>query len=156
LLKDQHTEEILTEQNGKPKERGSSTRVIVIDDDTMLRDFLQRCLRKAGYEVITARNGVEGLCVMKDQKFDLVVSDIFMPDADGLEVLRQLRQFQNRIPLLMMSGGSKNLPDDFLKIANALGATATLAKPFTAREFLDAVEKIIRPGRGDTGDSDPP
>ncbi len=123
-------------------------KILVIDDDAMLREFLNKCLTKAGYQVTTARDGAEGIRSLKKARFDLVICDVFMPEADGLEVLQQTRKLEAKpTPILMVSGGSPNMTDDFLRIAGVMGATSTLPKPFNSRDLLNAVAELLQRNR---------
>src|SRR5258705_12119044 len=119
------------------------TRVLVIDDDDLLRKALCGALAEAGYEVIDAGNGVAGLRLYSEQGADLVLVDIFMPEMDGLQVIRALRTKVPRPKLIAMSGGGQAGREDILKIAAALGAERTLTKPFTAHALLDALRDLL-------------
>lgn len=118
-------------------------RILVIDDEPQVRGFLEKVLMRAGYEVSTAKNGAEGLYIFEIEPFDLILTDIFMPDQDGLEVLRDLTHKAPDIPVIVTSGGSPDMPQDFLKFAKALGADVTLPKPFDQAQLLDAIERLL-------------
>ncbi len=120
------------------------TRVLVIDDDPQMRSFMEKCLTRAGYEVTLARDGAEGLYIFDIEPFDLIITDLFMPDRDGLEVLRDIHRKAHAVPILVISGGSPDMPQDFLQFASALGADTTLSKPFGPDELLDAVSKLLQ------------
>jgi CheY-like chemotaxis protein len=119
------------------------TRVLVIDDDDLLRRALCGALAEAGYEVIDAANGVAGLRLYHERGIDLVLVDIFMPEMDGLQVLRALRTEVPRPKLIAMSGGGRAGREDILKIAAALGADRTLTKPFAAHDLLEAMRDLL-------------
>jgi DNA-binding response OmpR family regulator len=116
----------------------------VIEDDLELRQMLQQTLVLAGYEVRTAADGKEAgrLCQIKSP--DLVITDIYMPNKDGLEVIMDLRASFPRTKIIAMSGQltTKNM----LPVATTLGAARTLTKPFLPHELLSVVEEILPSG----------
>lgn len=127
-------------------------RILLVDDDTLVRDSLAIALESAGYVVVTAANGDEGLVALTDQRFDAVILDMLMPEREGIETIREIRKTDQLLPVLAISGGDKTGWSDFLRMASVLGATDTLAKPFTASELLRRVERLlIRPETGSTG-----
>jgi len=114
-----------------------------MEDDEVFRSALRVILEEAGYEVTDAADGAAGLRRYRETGADLVLVDIFMPEADGLEVIRALRSEVPRPKLVAMSGGAQAGQDDILKIAAALGAARTLRKPFTARDLLSAIRDLL-------------
>lgn len=118
-------------------------KALVIDDNEMVRDFVARCLRRAGHETVTAGNGREGLARFASGHFDLVISDIFMPECDGLEVMKELRGRAPGTAVILMSGGAPSIDQDYLGIGARLGASATLKKPFLPGELLVAVDAAL-------------
>lgn len=116
------------------------TRVLVIDDDPLVRATLRAILDAAGFEVVLASDGLDGLAEFKRRRADLVITDIVMPDMEGIETIRQLRAHEPPVPILAISGGGRGVPLDYLRMAQQLGATASLSKPFEADEFLAAVD----------------
>jgi len=119
------------------------TRVLVLEDDDHLRGALRMILEGVGYEVTEAADGAAGLSLYHESGADLVLVDIFMPEVDGLEVIRALRTEVPRPKLVAMSGGGQAGRKDILTIAAALGAQRTLKKPFAARDLLDAVRDLL-------------
>ncbi len=119
---------------------GEQRRILVVDDDEMVRSLLQRTLEKAGYDVITAANGQEALDRMSQFDVSLVLLDIMMPGLDGFEVLERMPQHLN-IPVIMLSG----MRDETTKIASlGLGADDYIAKPFSAGELLARIQAKLR------------
>jgi len=118
------------------------TTVAVIDDQALMRDMMAVALRRQGFQVIAAANGREALQKLADVKVDVVVTDIFMPEADGIEVLRELRRRDPDMPVIAVSGGSLQMPGDFLRMASVLGAARTLSKPFRPDELVEAVRTL--------------
>ena len=114
--------------------------ILVIDDEDSLRDALRRNLQKAGYHVIEANEGRQGLQQLASFPVNLVLIDIFMPGKEGLETIRELRRSYPNIPVIAMSGGGSKGMADVLGVATLLGARRTLLKPFTGQELLEAVQ----------------
>jgi CheY-like chemotaxis protein len=117
--------------------------ILIIDDDDSLRDGLLRTLRKEGYTIMEASGGGRGLKQLERSPVDLVLLDMFMPDKDGLETIRELRRTHPGIRIIAMSGGGFKGTVDVLHVAELLGARRTLAKPFTREELLDAVHETL-------------
>jgi DNA-binding NtrC family response regulator len=121
--------------------------ILLIDDDDGLRRMLAQMLTRAGYEVTEAVNGRDGLWKLRQKKADLVVTDLIMPDQEGLETIMALKQEFPGIKVIAMSGGARMSGHDFLPAALGLGAAATLKKPFARDEFLQTVAKFAGPGK---------
>ncbi len=117
-------------------------KILVADDDPAARECLCRSLAQAGYKVTAAANGRQALELFSCQPFDLVITDILMPDCDGLEVLRHIRQVRPQVPVVAISGADDEL---FRQDAAGLGATFVLPKPFTAAELHAAVRRALPP-----------
>ncbi len=123
-------------------------RILVIDDDEQFRPMLRRMLQCAGYEVVAAANGMEGIRLIRREPADLVITDIFMPEKEGLETIRELHQEFPQLKIIAISGGSDQTQEfSALPYAGKLGATGTLAKPFRRDELL----KLVRDVLGDEG-----
>lgn len=115
-------------------------RVLIIDDEVPLRQSMRRMLESAGHQVIEADNGKAGLDAYRKQPTDVVVTDIIMPQKEGIETIRELRLIDPNVRIVAVSGGGRTQNMDFLVIAGKLGATETLAKPFRKEELLACVE----------------
>ncbi len=118
-------------------------RILVIDDDLDLRQVLVAALESQGYAVTAAGNGLEGLAYFKENAVDLVITDIVMPEMEGIETIFQIISQNPDQKLIAMSGGGRISAREYLEDANLLGATATLPKPFTLSELLDLVERLL-------------
>src|ERR1700680_1216734 len=112
-------------------------KILLIDDDPQLRRLLSRVLKGAGHTVREAKDGREGIELFHRTRPALVITDIVMPDTEGIETIRELRREAPALPILAISGGG-NL-SLYLRLADELGATTTLAKPFGNDELLSAV-----------------
>ncbi len=116
--------------------------ILVVDDEADIATSMQERLTMEGYHVLTASDGRKGLRVYHEQLVDLVITDVLMPEIDGLEVVRTLRRLGTAIPIIAMSGGGdRDL--DFLIEATEFGATRTLAKPFRLEELVGMVHDLL-------------
>jgi CheY-like chemotaxis protein len=111
-------------------------RILVIEDNLDLRDYLRLALETQGYQVLTARNGEEALGYLNGHPVDVVLTDIFMPEMDGIETIAALRKLFPDIRVIAMSGRPGV---DYLAVARELGVTRTLRKPFDIEELLAAL-----------------
>jgi CheY-like chemotaxis protein len=117
--------------------------ILVVDDDPALLSLTQNILSDAGHEVDSATNGAEALAILAAERYDLVVTDIYMPVMAGIELLTQCRQSHPGLPFVMMSGGDDLGQLDALARAGILGAEETLYKPFGRGDLLSAVERCL-------------
>lgn len=122
------------------------TKILLVDDDELVRYSVARVLSSAGYEVIEADNGVAGLRKFKAERPDLVVTDIVMPEQDGLGLLGELRAIDRSTPILVMSGGGEIVGMDYLLLADKMGASDILAKPFDNAVLLTKVAGLLMGG----------
>jgi DNA-binding response OmpR family regulator len=122
--------------------------ILIIEDDNTVRNMLRLTLAHFGHTVIDARNGKEGLALFKEANADLIITDIMMPDKDGLEVLRELRKKHvSPVKIIAISGGGRQSAADNLKMAKLLGASKVLAKPFSNEMLMAAINELL-PGSG--------
>ena len=119
-------------------------RILVIDDEELIRETIRMKLEQGGHVVIEAANGVEGLRALEDGLFDLVVTDIIMPEQEGIETIRKIRHRDPRVAIIAISGGGRGRNYQFLDIAKKLGANEALPKPFTGSQLLALVETTLR------------
>src|SRR5256886_17225337 len=142
------------------RHRGAVARILVMDDDGMLRGAIRIALEAARYEVLEAADGHAGLRLQREQGADLVLVDIFMPERDGLEVIRALRAEHPQPTIVAMSGGGRTGPIEVLEAAAALGASRTLVKPFEPRQLLKVIRELLgeraASGPGRRGVAKPP
>ena len=119
--------------------------ILVVDDDPSIRALIRLYLEGAGYQVVEASDGRRGVRLLGEEKIDLVVLDIFMPEMDGLEVLQVLRGHCQTCRVMAISGGSLKIGMDLLGHATIFGADAVLEKPFGEATLLDKVTALIGP-----------
>lgn len=116
-------------------------RVLVIDDEAMVRKIVRKMLERSGHTVVEAENGKLGIEQLKTATFDLVVTDIIMPEMEGIETLINVKRQRPETQVIAMSGGGRTGNVDFLQTAQKLGAAAILHKPFTMASLASAVEE---------------
>jgi CheY-like chemotaxis protein len=121
-------------------------RILVIDDDEILRRLLGRVLTRAGHTVSAAADGLEATRLAHEQPFDLVITDLLMPESDGLEVIMAIREEFPGLRVIAISGGGRLGSNGYLRMARNLGASAVLSKPFENAELLSLVDKLLSGG----------
>lgn len=114
-------------------------RILLVEDDEQIRTMLKMLLTDSGYEVWEAPNGMGVLNMHLHHSFDLVITDLVMPDIEGLGTIMELRRRDPKVRIIAMSGGEQ----EYLKIAHKLGAQATLSKPFGNQKFLETVSHVL-------------
>jgi CheY-like chemotaxis protein len=117
--------------------------ILLVDDNEDARVTVARILDMAGYRVAQAPNARVASALLKEQLPDLVITDIFMPEGDGFEMLNELRDRAPKIPVIAISGGGVQQGLDVLAIAGRLGAKKVLYKPFARRQLLDAIAEAL-------------
>ena len=117
-------------------------KVLVIDDNADLCANLRAGLEIEGYEVLTASNGEQGLKQLAEHKVDAVVTDLFMPDKDGIETIVELRKLSPKVKIVAMSGWTSTQGSDYLRVAREIGASVTLQKPFDPEELSRVVRQL--------------
>ena len=116
------------------------TKILVVDDEAAFRASLRRPLRKHGYGVSEAENGKEAIKAIAQEPPDAVLTDILMPEMEGLEFLKQLTKTHSRIPIIAMTGSVATV---YLMVAKKFGARDVLEKPFTEERLLTAITKVL-------------
>jgi CheY-like chemotaxis protein len=119
-------------------------KILVIDDEAAIRDTLKFILEAYGYQVATASNGREGLETFEMVRPDLVITDLLMPEKDGLETISDLRRQQPGLPIVAISGGGRLGDMGYLKVAESFGAHRVVNKPFEPKDIIDAVQELTR------------
>jgi two-component system, chemotaxis family, chemotaxis protein CheY len=116
-------------------------RILIIDDDAAVRTTVRLLLERAGYQIIEAGDGREGSRMLDG--VDLVITDLLMPEVDGVDLLGMIRREGHTLPVIAMSGGGKVDSKSYLDVAKALGAFATIAKPFELDHLLATVRDAL-------------
>lgn len=118
-------------------------RILLVEDDDALRVMLKVLLTGAGHEVWEAADGTRICDVYQQQRFDLVITELVMPNVEGLEVIMELRRTDPNVRIIAMSGVGKGRDEEYLRIARKVGAQVTLSKPFGNEQFLEAVRSAL-------------
>lgn len=129
-----------TDATGKKADMQS---ILVIDDDKLMCMALARILVSAGYTVTQAFDGDEGLQLYRTHGFDLVITDLIMPDKEGIQIIRELRKENSSIRIIAMSAGGRGGATDYLKWARLMGAKQCLSKPIKREDLLNAVSTVL-------------
>ena len=123
--------------------------MLVVDDDPDLLQSLRVLLEAYDYTVIMAANAAAAIAAVSELKPDVVLTDIYMPDADGFELINTLRQHNVTVPVIAMSGGGRVGGYDNLSIATHLGAAAVIDKPFSNTSLIDTIERVLADQSGE-------
>ena len=118
-------------------------RILVIDDEPEMRTLLRQILEKVGYEVVDASNGRQGLSRYSEKPADLVITDLVMPEKEGIETIMDLNRRFAGVKIIAISGGGQVGPRDYLRLARELGALKTFAKPFSIGDLLKAIQELL-------------
>jgi DNA-binding NtrC family response regulator len=119
------------------------TRILIIDDEEMVRETIGKLLERYGYDVTVAADGDEGERMFREHPADLVILDILMPRRDGLDLLACLKKIAPDLPVIAISGGGKTGKLDLLPAARHLGAALTFVKPFNPHILTDAIAQLL-------------
>lgn len=117
--------------------------ILVIDDDEPLRQMICNGLVAIGHEILQAENGRQAVAKFGSHKIDLVVTDILLPDKDGLELIPHFRKLSPSTKIIAISGGGQVGPKQYLGTAKILGADKTLEKPFSPLQLQNAIRELL-------------
>jgi DNA-binding response OmpR family regulator len=123
-------------------------KILLIDDDTLIRRSVARVLLQNGHEVVTAEDGLRGVELYRREKFDLIVTDIYMPRQEGIETILTLRREDSETRIIAISGGGRTGNMDALEMARLLGADAIIEKPFRTDQLLAKIAAVMAEPRG--------
>ena len=115
--------------------------ILIIDDEESMRDYMRAILEKKGYIVIEAENGVGALNSFATFEIDLIITDLVMPEKEGIEVIINMKKQKCNVKIIAISGAMNS--EMYLAMAERLGASATLEKPFDRDTFLSTVERVL-------------
>ncbi|MCK5706783.1 MAG: response regulator [Candidatus Aureabacteria bacterium] len=116
-------------------------KILIVDDSFTTRKFIAHILKKSGFEIVEADNGESGLKSVKEEKPDLVILDIVMPEKEGIDTILVLKNTLPDLPIIAISGSSIN--DTYLSSAKKFGANAVLAKPFEESELIETIKEVM-------------
>ena len=117
--------------------------ILIIEDDRELREMLKTALQRKGHTILEAENGKAALIHFKPGVTDLVITDLLMPEEDGLEVIMKIRELKSGIKVIAISGGGKVGPGSYLNLAKVLGADAVYSKPFSINDLISKIEEML-------------
>ena len=117
-------------------------RILVIDDEAQMREVLCQALERRGHTVDQAGDGREAMHRLAERQPDLVITDLVMPEMEGIETIQALRRKYPAIPIIAISGGGRLEPENYLALAGQIGANRTFAKPFRMEEIVSAVREL--------------
>lgn len=117
--------------------------ILLVEDDNDLREMLRDTLSRKNFTVLEAVDGKEAILHFKPAVTDLVVTDLIMPEEDGLKVVMKLKEIKPGLKVIAISGGGKVGPGSYLNVAKALGADAIYSKPFSLNDLVDKIEELL-------------
>ena len=119
------------------------SRILVVDDDAQVRELICAILATCEYDIAEATNGKSAVRMYREQPFDMVITDLVMPDMEGIELIGELRKIDQNVKVIAISGGFLAASDTYLKTAKLMGAQHTLPKPFDTDELLSVVAAVL-------------
>jgi CheY-like chemotaxis protein len=117
--------------------------ILIVDDDPITRKLLCEIFEKQGSQIIEASNGKEAIKLYKEQKIDLVITDIIMPEKEGIATIRELKEINPDIKIIAMSGGGAVQSEEYLKVAKLVGAKYTIEKPIDTENLIEKVNSLL-------------
>jgi CheY-like chemotaxis protein len=121
-------------------------KILVIDDDAIVRETIAQVLEARGHRVLSAEDGRRGVAAFRAQQPDLVITDIIMPEQEGIETITEIRGLAPTVKIIAISGGGRIGNADFLKIARHIGAADVIAKPFDPDDLVRRVDRCLGAG----------
>lgn len=118
--------------------------ILIVEDEKEIREMLKISLKRHKYTVLEAVDGKDAILHFKPSMTDLVITDLIMPDEDGLKVIMKLRELKPSIKIIAISGGGKVGPGSYLNLAKALGADAVFSKPFSINELIAKIKLLLQ------------
>ncbi len=118
-------------------------RILIVDDEDEIRNMLRQMFEREGFEVVEAPDGKEALKIFRKEQTDLVITDIIMPEQEGLETIIKLKKEFPKVKIIAMSGGGIIEPEPYLNMAEKVGALRTFTKPVKREEILETVKDVL-------------
>ena len=120
-------------------------KILIVEDDVALSQVLRGALMDSGHNVMEAFDGATASKIMKKESIDLVIADIFLPEKDGLDLIREVKKGAPEVKIIAISGGGKHNKDSYtyLKAAMSFGADCRIDKPFDIAELLGSIEELL-------------
>ncbi len=117
--------------------------ILLVDDDDQFRGMLSEALTGEGFQMREASDGRQGVKLYVEQSSDIVITDLVMPEQEGLEMIVEMKRLHAEVKIIAISGGGRGSSQNYLKMAKAFGAQIVLAKPFSHREILEAISQVL-------------
>ena len=117
--------------------------ILIVDDEEQMRLALRKMLEREGYSVREAENGDKAIRIHREKQADLIITDIIMPEKEGLGTIVEIKSEFPDTKIFAMSGGGKNSPEQYLRMANGLGVDRIFVKPFNREDILSAVAEVL-------------
>jgi CheY-like chemotaxis protein len=117
--------------------------ILIVEDEKEVREMLRVSLQRKRYTILEAENGKDAITYFKPAVTDLVITDLIMPEEDGLKVIMKLREIKPSIKIIAISGGGKAGPGSYLNLAKALGANAAYSKPFSLNDLMTKIDELL-------------
>ncbi len=117
--------------------------ILVVDDDDLIRKLVVKTLVRAGYDVTASANGQEAERIYRQEPSDLIITDLFMPEKEGMEIIMELRRDYPDVKIIAISGAGSLGATEYLEMAMMIGASRTLAKPFGQEQLLSTVRELL-------------
>ncbi len=121
-------------------------KILLIEDDELFRKMLRTTLEEMGHAVAEARDGKKGVALYEREATDVVITDLIMPEKEGIETIVELRRKSPGVKIIAMSGGGRVTPNDYLEIARKMGAKRVLSKPFSNEALAAAINEVLAEG----------
>ena len=125
--------------------------ILVVDDDDLIRKLVYKTLVRAGYDVVATGDGREAESIYRREPTDLIITDLFMPEKEGMELIMELRREFPDVKIIAISGAGALGSTEYLEMARMIGATRTLAKPFGQEQLLATVRELVGESEGLAG-----
>lgn len=126
-----------------PADSVPRARILVVDDDPAVCRMLQMALEIANHEVLTISHARTAIAYLESNPIDMVITDLVMPEVEGIEIIMRVSHVHPTIPIVAISGEGADGPEEYLSIARLLGAHRTLSKPFDCRQLLKVVDELL-------------
>lgn len=120
-------------------------KILLVDDDGFIREMVKTMLEPEGYELVMCRNVDEAIAAVESKPFDIIVTDLLMPQKTGMDFIKHLKRHKIAVPVLAITGGLENAIDDYVNIGN-LYADATLAKPVGKDQLIETITRLAQNG----------
>ncbi len=117
--------------------------VMIVDDDQQILKLLSEIIKKEGHQVVPAEDGEFAIQLFQQQPTDMVITDLLMPNKEGLELIQELRSIRPELKIIAYSGGGQMQPDNYLDFAKGMGADRVFSKPIPIKELTTAVSELL-------------